>query len=209
MKRLILLPVLLFLFILLSSDSCSREEEIDGAGKQNATEKTRDSIVSEFTSDILTHQDLSLFEETAIQRFGDLIDFTAFSADTSLPLIFRVKATASLNALFITGRHVLLLDPGNGLLKIKVPVPLKPDENGGLPWNIKIHQPDSVWIASRLVKVSDSLYAGCLGFSQGTSTPGGYPRLAAGRMDFFLVKCSRPFGNDTLKVWTVALGDSY
>lgn len=209
MTRIIRLSVLFFLYILLASDSCSRDEQYDEGRREKAAEQTRDSLVSEFTSDKLTDEDLSLFEESAIQRFEDLIDLSAIAADTSLAGSFRAEASVSLRKLFISDRNVLSIYPGEGKQKMTVPLVRHATDSATPAWTIRIARPDSVWVASGLVQVSDSLYEGQLGFSRATSAPEAHPCLAAGRMDFFLVKCSRPFGNDTLKVWTIALGDSY
>jgi hypothetical protein len=210
MKRVLQLSVLLLLYIVFSAKSCSDEEEFNAAREQKAAESTRDSIMTVFGSEKPSAGSLGAFEETAIQRFNDFLDYANITTDTSKAPEFREQAGKMLRELFVSGSNAILLAPVNGTVKIISSVSCFSGQEKIPEGIITLSRPDSVWVDSGLRVFNDSMYEGRLGFSLATALPENSPvkyRLAGGTMDFFLIKRSRVFGTDTLKVWTIALGD--
>lgn len=210
MKRLFNISVLILLYILFTAKSCASDEQ-SLAREEALTAAEQDSITGAFTSDSLGNSALRAFEATAMSKVYDFGDYLKILADTAAGDVFKAKAGEMIGKLFISREvHINLSCGAGGKLNEKLNGQM---QNAGFK-NTEISREvifDSVTISQKLQHLNDTLYEGKLGcmIHYPISTQAGNMVFCSKDkiIHFFLVKREKTFGNNSLKVWSVLLGD--
>jgi hypothetical protein len=205
----ILIPV--FLYLLLTAESCGGDEQYTARQEQKKLDSSIVSISKEFSSSDVSAFTLLIFGETARMNFQDLLDYLTLLSDTTLAPAFAARAGLMTGELFVSANALLQFGGEKGTGLKKIPVYELIDTKSGVFKCIQVIPPDTVWVNRDLKRISDTLYAGELGYAtlgknllkmQGTIFPGN------GTMEFFAVKRPKCFGKDTLRIWRVMLGEN-
>jgi len=209
MKRYILASVLLIMYVLFSAKSCSESEQDNAAMEQAKIKSSKDSIIAAFVSESLTFTSINSFNHVAEIRFADFTDYLTIISDTSLAFSFRAQAKKMAGELFISERCEFRVGLSDGSIKkfdLKELFEVKDSNNQSL----HISKPDSIWVMKGLQRVSDTVFAGKIGFSFANGNKSGTQEKYTnffGNIDFFAVKRQKNFGKQALKVWTIFFGD--
>ena len=207
-KYLKISTIILVLFVIYAP-SCVDEQTI--ANREEAIlVETKNNIRAEFETDYLTGASLFAYETTAKQKLSDFVDYLQILADTSLDVSFRAKAGEMIKNTFLSenvsiqfaqqkdvlsGEYNVLLLIKNGL-ENKLSLP---------PFSI-----DSIIVDEPLHRTGNQSYAGALTFSQNFTLPrqpGQILNSVSRSADVYLMKEYKIFGADTLKIWSVRLGE--
>jgi hypothetical protein len=200
---------LVFVLLLLYAPSCIDEQE---AERRNdiLLKDERDEIRNEFETDYLDEASLFAYESMARQKLYDLSDYFRILSDTSLEMEFRVRAGEMIRRSFLSDLVLVGLNPGRQeqVEFFKVGVLIGKSLENELP--LPLFSIDSVVIQEPFRRTGSSSYSGKLKFVQLVIHPSrtgqpihSIPRSANG----YVVKEKKMFGNDTLNIWTVRLGE--
>jgi hypothetical protein len=209
MKWLLNILVSFALYLLLCSQGCDHRDEA-GQADQARVEKTQDSLRAAFQSGNLSEESLKAFETMAEQKVADLGDYFGILRDSSIAETFKEKTREMILGLFINDSSLLHLEgPGRSAEPVSVNSLIRPGSGySSLPGNIPY---DSVRVIHTLHQINDTLCSGQLCFP--FRVPGKKEGKQAGKpvssctVDFIVLRCSKKFGKDTLKVWSVFLGN--
>ncbi len=196
------------LYLLLSSESCNSRQ--DSAASQDA-ELTKDLSVlkSEFESDELSEKSLHAFEIKAKQKLVDFSDYLNIYAVRPTDESFRNQARQMIQNLFVSEKvrinNRLLNEPDRNDLTVNDFL----NEKFGYDFlNLKF---DSIRISQPLHLKNGLNYSGSLKFSRilkaNTSADTLMTSPARMEVEIFVSKVKKAFGNDTLQVWNVSLGN--
>lgn len=197
------------MLVILCAPSCNDEQEV----KQRealAILETKKQIREEFESDYLSEAALYAYETKAKQKLSDFFDYLKIVTDTSLDQTLRIKAGEMIKSNFLTKNIAIQLGPG-GLGEEKE-IELSLFIKNGLE-NEVVLPPftiDSVQVHELLHRTGNMTYAGKLIFAQhfiNHTDPSTLINNENRTTDFYLMKETKTFGPDTLKVWNVRLGD--
>jgi hypothetical protein len=186
------------------------DEEAQALHEEALLTGTRNDIRAEFETDYLSETSLFAYETTARQKLSDFVDYLHTLADTSLDMSFRQNAGEMIKSTFITENvEVQLSQPGDKWskkLEIKklVKKGLK-DELSFLDFSV-----DSIRVIQPLQRIGDDSYSGKLKFSQNFYNPdnsGTETKTVSRSLNVFVIKEDKIFGSDTLRVWSVKLGE--
>lgn len=195
MRKAACILLLILLYLLFTAKSCDNEEQSDAARDEARAKASQDSIAAVFESDTLSEEALSAFEETAGLKIYDLAEYLKILADSNTEEGFKVKVEGMIREMFL---------PENGNMNYS---------NAGikklnLQTGVVI---DSVNIQKSLQPVNDSLYSGQLQCFLRRSHPLNHDerslKVENRVIEIFVAKREKNFGNNTLKVWTVLLGE--
>jgi len=194
MRKAAYISVLVLIYLLFSAKSCDNREQADTARDEAVAKATHDSIAAVFESDTLSEEALRAFEETAGLKIYDLAEYLKILSDSNTEQGFKGKVEAMIREMFL---------PQNGNMDRSTSVFKKMNMQAGM-------MIDSVKIQQPLQPVNDSLYAGQLRFTIHVVNP--HPAERKGqtrekRVEIFVLKREKKFGDNTLKVWTVLLGE--
>ncbi len=176
----------------------------------NALAASRDSIRKVFE---VYHPDedlLRAYEETARQKLSDFADYLKIISDTSLNIIFREHAAEMANRLFENVdadiRHWAETYSENDISTLKELLAKSLSE--GLTFWI---QPEQINVAEPLTARNDSTYSGKLSFYQkcipfDVRKPT-QPILPMKSINIHVIKKIKSFGDESLIVWEVYLGN--
>jgi hypothetical protein len=209
MKSVLKFSALVLAYLLFGARSCDNEERYTANREQKETNQVIDSIGAVFGADKLSPATLQAYEHTALLKLSDLLDYSIIAADTSVASVFRDRATQMIRSSFVSGNCVIRSSTNGkpGMQNISVE-----QLSRGKAFSSEFLNQlkyDSVWISEGLHPVSDSTYSGQLSFS----LPGKnfsakeFKPSSATQFEFFAVKREKQFGNKTLKIWTVLLGN--
>ncbi len=211
MKRLIQFAALFCAFVLLAAPGCEREDRSGILREQKSIQSSRDSITSVFTTDSLSPEMLTAYEESAKLLFADFSDYLNILSDTTLAPEFKAKTRQMILDMFISEYALIGFSNENevGMEKVAL-VDLLDRGNVFIKSSEKL-QPDSILISEPLHQVNDTLLQGRLTyiFRPSPSHPNEKKYLFSGRsIEFFTLKRMKRFGKEEYKVWTVLLGES-
>jgi hypothetical protein len=189
MKKLLKITGAVLLGIVLSAPGC----EGPGTGRQDeaALVASRDSILSEFTSDRLTDADVRAFEENARLKLSEFADYFNISTDPSLDTAFRTEARRMAGWLFRAGDERILADFYRDHRTCRISF-------------------DSIRLAEPLRPSAAAEYRGLLAARQTSRCTAGKDSTTAvdpATVEIIAAKTAKVFGRDTLNVWEVFLGD--
>lgn len=199
---------ILVLFIIYAP-SCVDEQEVANREEAILTE-TKNDIRAEFETDYLTEASLFAYETTAKQKLSDFVDYLHILADTSLDMSFRAKAGEMINGAFLSKNVSLQLalqkDEPDGEYNVYLLI-----KNGLenklslLPFSF-----DSIFVYEPLHRTGNTSYEGTLRFSQNFTLPNKPEQILnsiSRNAGVYLIKEDKIFGTDTLKIWSVRLGE--
>jgi hypothetical protein len=211
MRRLVQIGIVLFVFMLFGAPSCNDHEQGSAGRKQKALDSAMDSLRESFGSDQLSAASLEAFEVSASQKLSDFADYLRIMGDTTLNPSFKEKAKEMVRDLFLSENVRFRLVKG---VKAKEEVlTLKQllsagDDQIVLSSNLIF---DSVKVSQHFQRADDTTYTGWLNFTlrcTETSLSGKEITCITGNaIDIFILKRNKIFGNDTLNIWKVYLGD--
>lgn len=205
MRRFFAIPLLISLYIVCSSKSCSREDAI--AGDEAAKVKTAvDSIRNEAEIESLSEQALFSYTKTAQLKFQDFADYLEILNDTSTNIEFREKAARMASSLFITDK-INISNPFNASKN-----PLAIDEllsaamsNSYPKQSFRI---ESISEEQAFRRVNDSLYSGRLSFNiSSLNADSRKPGNIMGSIEIHVARISKNFGDRQIRTWKVYLGE--
>ncbi|MBC8315982.1 MAG: hypothetical protein ISR57_03665 [Bacteroidales bacterium] len=186
-KRYLIIPGLLFAFILFSAKSCEEDTEENRRLEEAEYKEAVDRVKDEFEADFLREESLFVFEQKAKQNLKDFADYMNIANDTSLDSAFRNQAKAMTNELFYL-RHTPVIS--------RYPT-----------FKLFI---DSIHVIQPLQRTGDSEYQGILGFREGVTRVSGQGAITSfislKKVEILAIKSDKLFGTDTLKIWKVYLG---
>lgn len=198
-------------WFILSSRSCGPEEE-KKAGKEKADlEQSRERIRTEFEADILSEQSLRAFEINAKQKIMDYGDYLGIAFNKSLDTALRAEAERMISNMFTS--EDIALDKHLGLITTNKTLKIKDAAgqhcvSGYESISFKI---EHVRITKPLRQAGESCYTGQLNFSCTTVTCTDQDTINLGKEKlsalFYARKLPKAFGNDTLLMWSVFLGE--
>jgi hypothetical protein len=209
MGRIFSISAYIFSMVILCAPSC--RDEMEGAGQEEILlRETRDEIRKEFETEYLTETSLFAYEAAAKQKLADVAGYIRVLADSSLDMSFRSKAGEMIEKIFLSGTTGLaIMDDMNksgerievqnlikeGLADALIPVPLYFEM-------IRIGQP--------LHRMNDTTYFGTLNFTQTFRDPSKPDQLlnsVSSNAEIFVIRENKSFGNETMKIWVVRLGE--
>jgi hypothetical protein len=235
MKRITVILLLTGIYLVFCSKSCNDAAKRDQKAALLAVQAAKDSILT--VSPCFSSPNLTLLGEEARLLCSDIADYLNIVADTSLAQAFRQQARRMVLEGFLTETMTIRLrafkgpnpwqagqtgenktstgrntDP-TGMTVLEYPLIKLLDESDSSFRGILISKPDNIWIAEPLKQLSDTLFEGSLGYRTHpkgkTATTGRYYTYPGnGFMDFYAIRTVKIFGHDTLKVWSVRLGEN-
>jgi hypothetical protein len=209
MDKYLKISILAFVLFVIYAPSCV-DEEAQAIREESLLTGARNDIRAEFEADYLSEAALFAYESTAKQKLTDCIDYLHILADTSLDMYFRLKAGEMIESSFITENvEVQLSQPGDKWSKkLEIQKLVKKglkDELSFLDFSV-----DSIRVIQPLQRTGDDSYSGKLRFSQNFYNPdnsGTETKTISRSLNVFVIKEDKIFGSDTLRVWSVKLGN--
>lgn len=197
------------MFLLLSSESCNSNRQDNSAVHDAELTRDMENLKAEFESDVLSEKSLNAYEIKAKQKLVDLSDYLNLYSLKSVDDTFKTQARQMIQDLFVSDHisinGLLLNDPGKNNILISDFLDIRFDYS---LMNLKF---DSIQIYKPLQRINDKNYAGSLRFLRYLHAEKSTESLTTGpiKMDveIFVSKVRKAFGNDTLQVWNVYLGN--
>ncbi len=207
MKRQLTIPVLIVIYLICSARSCN-DNENSGLNEQHRISLVRDSVKNAFETAHLSDEAAHETEMTAKQKLLDMSDYLRILNDTSIDGMIRKKAVDMIRSLFLSENVKLKLNP----IRKEEVIPLKNLLSDGLSGKYASTEisMDSVLTFLPLRRINDTLYAGKMHFQYGIALK---PELrkhkrSSGRtVEIYSIRVKKAFGNDTVRVWSVCLGN--
>jgi hypothetical protein len=196
------------LFVL-CAPSCGDEQETSNREETILTDSKND-IRREFETEYLTESSLFAYEANATQKLSDFVDYLRTLTDTTLDMAFREKAGEMIHKTFQSDHVTIQLTEKNeqSAGEFEVHELIKYGLEDKLP--IPTFAFDSIFIHEPLHRIGNVTYSGILKFSQDfsdNSKTGKILKSIHRNADFYVVKENKIFGSDTLKIWSVRLGE--
>lgn len=209
MKHVIKISAILFVYLLLCGKSCVEETDSDLL-EEKAVKTERENIRNEVEVAWLTEESKYVSEVGAAQKLTDLADYLEFYTDPSLDSTFRMKAGEMIRELFVSGEVAItlpmLLDGRTETIMLQ---DLMDQERIKDLLHAEIDY-DSILLLDPLQKSGQENYLGRLSCTQMTRVYGPADTLwerSAITVDVVVRRNAKVFGQDTLLVWDVFLGD--
>jgi hypothetical protein len=208
MKRFLTISVLILIYFLNCSKSCSNMEDREQEQRDQRVAAVKDSIRSALQADSLTGASLKAYQTAGRQKFSDFCDYLAIIADTGLAGPFRDQAAEMTGTLFCSPKVELVFsattdDPGK-----KITVDQLKQPGTKIRDLLRGFRTDSLRNGKPLARINDSTYAGSLSFL--TAGPAGVKNNRAsastGSIEILVLRKSKTIGKETLRVWDVFLG---
>jgi len=209
MRRFVQISAIILVYLVTCGKSCNDAKSEQSELEMAREHKAHDSLTSVFSSDSLSQASLMAFEHTALNKLSDFSDYLQIMYDTSKDQAFKSKTCELIGDLFIPEAQLELSlseVPGKKGCDLKTLF-------GNIHKNRWVTSPvtfDSVRVKRVLHQENDTLCSGKLAFCLRSTLVAS--KEIAGKcdekeVDIFVCKCSRVFGNDTLKIWKVFLGN--
>lgn len=200
----------LFIFALLIIGAPSCVDERDAIEREELIlAETKENIRKEFETEYLTEASLYAIETVAKQKLSDLADYLRMLTDTSLDYTFRAKAGEMIKNTFQLENVTLQLFDAKekAIQEINVTELISSGLENKLA--LPFFTFDSIRVQEPIHRLGNSNYSGTLKFLQNFTNTTSLeqnmnfiPRTAS----VYVVKEHKIFGNDTLLVWRVRLG---
>lgn len=198
-------------YLLLGSRSCDPDNGEDSISARSKLKQTKDSIRNGFESAELSPETLKAFEMSACRKLTDLADYIRIYSDKSVDKSFKNQARQMIidmfadSAIVINRKITEAGKPGNVSLSEFLDQQIA--EKGFTGETVF----DSISVTNHLTRTSESIYSGSLSFVRNIEvrTPSGKVLKNSAGMNagFYAIKKSKLFGNDTLTIWSVFLGE--
>jgi hypothetical protein len=210
MKRISYILLLIMTLIVCSAKDCADGGNMRAVSEEERIVALKDNVKTVFEADSLGDEFRSAYEETARQKLIDFADYLKIISDTSLDINFRQQARAMASKLFISDGvdlhnwSKIYSKPGLNTLEKLLDTSL----SLGLDCWV---QPFQIVVDKPLTRKNDSTFAGNLSFYQRKiSLEGqvyGDNKVKMYRVDFYVMRKAKPFGDEQLRIWAVFLGD--
>jgi len=211
MRKFLFIFIAILAYLLLCSKSCDSDERDDAVSQEAELTKTKERIKNEFKSEDLSKKSLRAFEVKAKQKLIDLADYLSIYYDKPIDKSFKNQARLMIQDLFISDSvqiNSLLLNESEAK---NIPINKYFSSGFGSGFNSMVFTFDSIEVTTPLRRIDDFNYKGRLSFSQHVKTCSSADTVftVPVRMeaDIFASKVRKPFGKDTLQVWSVFLGE--
>jgi hypothetical protein len=211
MRKFLIIFIAILAYLVLSSKSCGSDEKDDAAKKDAELAKTKVSIKNEFESDDLSRKSLKAFEVKAKQELVDFSDYIGICSDKKVDESFKSQARRMILDMFVsdsTRINSLMFNEQDGknfLIKESL------DMISSTVYNSMAFTFDSIEVVKSLRRVDDLNYKGSLSFSRRLKVISANDTVITGSVrmeaEIFASKVFKPFGKDTLQVWSVFLGE--
>jgi hypothetical protein len=201
--------ILIILYLVCSARTCNEDEDIIAKREEQDIMNLVDSVKHVFMSDSLSDILLKAYEITATEKLNDFADYMKIISDTSLDLRFRQHASGLVRNLFISD-EIELPNLGKAYPEKDIKTLeqlLSYSSSEGIPYWIR---PIQIDINKPFRFLNDSTFKGSLSFkylrlstiSQDTLD------ISSGKIfiEIYLMKKTRSFGKEQLRVWEVYLG---
>jgi len=207
-KRIFKITLFIFVLLIIGAPSCVDEREAIEREELILTE-TKENIRKEFETEYLTETSLFAIETVAKQKLSDLADYLRIFTDTSLDYSFRAKAGEMIKNTFQSENIKLQLfdTKKKAIQEMDVAQLISMGIENKL--TLPVFTFDSISIQEPIQRIANSNYSGTLRFLQNFSDSTSLEQ----NMNFitrtatvYVVKAHKIFGNDTLLVWGVNLG---
>ncbi len=209
MNKLLNIFVGSLVLIVIYAHSCAGEDESAVNDEKKITVEI-DSISAEFQHNTLSAKSLIAFEANASQKLLDFSDYYNTLSDTGIDSAFKMKTAEMIRGLFVsdTVTHHVYSDLQHSDSKITLNHLLQSAIDGkSLVDKFLI---DSIWIDKPFIKTKKQSYQTILYFRQKhivfdtLTLPSNVEQK---EMDVFVQRQNKIFGQDTLKIWGVRLGE--
>lgn len=211
MKRYLIITGLFLALLVFCSKSCETPENEQAQKREIVFQATLDSINSSFVSDNLSEQMLRSFEVKAKQKLTDFADYLQICTDKSLDESFREHAQQMIHDLFISDSVYIDLHVPNEIKGKAKTINDFLKMTAGSEENFIGIMFDSIVLSEPLHKINDLSYAGSLKFLQRYELLSSRNTTISHSIDkeveIIATRVKKPFGSDTLKIWTVLLGN--
>lgn len=205
MKRAVNILTLISILMVLGAPSCVDEQGAEIL-EAELLERSQEEIREEFETDYLDEESLFAYEVTAMQKLTDFTDYLQLMTNSDLDLSFRKKAGKMISSSFYSDSITLCLSENKEEWEVGMLIA------GGLKNELAIpsFHIGSVHVEKPLHREGPGFYSGSLLFLQSISNspedavkPPSMLRTA----EFFVVRKNKVFGDDTLRIWNVQLGE--
>ena len=210
--------------IILGSPTCEDEgseaeyvkEEVSSTNKHVVTqtsENLRQSIESNFEASDLTQQQKIAFEERAKQKLLDFAEYLTLFASKELDTTFRYQAWQMIPSLFVhegiqTNIKITGHDPEGSYPLNDLRQEIQHSDFSSIMLEI-----ENILVTNPSKWIQEAEYKGSLVFTRNMRGIESSDTLVIssveGYVDFYIKKVLKHFGNDSLQVWNVFLGDFY
>lgn len=201
----------LLAFLLFCSKSCETDGKQGAGNKESELMSTLDSITGLLSAEKPSGPTLRLLEVKARQKLADLSDYLQIFVDSSLDGSFRAHAGTMISDLFISDsvRISLVFIAGTTEQCMSLHDLLR--SGPGRPGHALKFTFDSIVLEESLHRTDDRSYTGRISFIQQYRDPSSSSREISfsvkKEVDITAEKVAKTFGSDTLKIWSVLLGD--
>jgi len=209
MKRFLFIVIASVAYLLFSSRSCGPEQKDESALHEAELIQERKDIRNEFESDDLSQKSLRAFEVKAIQKLVDFSDYLRIYSNKQMAESFKDQSRLMIGDIFISDSiqisHFMFLEPGKKNLTLSAFL-----DNVAMG-NFCETKFDSIHVSEPFRQVGEFKYEGKLSFSARlkgcTSKDTILIKKSKFEADIFALKVNKSFGNDTLRIWSVFLGN--
>jgi len=209
MRRFLYILTACLLYLLLSSESCNSTRQDSSAAHEAELMNAVADLNNEFKSNFLSEKSLIAFETKAKQKLVDFSDYLSIYETKSTDETFRTQAREMILNLFVSENvrinGLLLNEPERKDLLINDFLNRKFEFDS---FELKF---DSIKISEPLRRMNEMNYTGSLIFFRfqqaGISADTLIAAPAPMKVEIFVSKVKKSFGNDTLQVWNVLLGN--
>ncbi len=209
MNKYLKIAISIIVPFIICAPSCKDEQALL-SHEEAFLNETRNEIRAEFETEYLTEASLLAYEKTAKQKLSDFYDYLHIMTDTSLDLSFRAKAAEMIKNSFLSENVSIQLASSieDNFKELNVHLLVK----NGLENKLSLphSEIDSIVVSESLHLVGESGYSGTLRFLQNfhsPSRPGQMSNMVSKTADIYLIKENKVFGDDTMRVWNLRLGE--
>lgn len=189
MKRYLIVPGALLAFILFSAKSCEEDQQVSWEQDKEALNDVMDRVKDGFQADFLDEESLVAFTQKAKQKLKDYSEYMNIINDSSSDSAFRMQALSMTNALFYRNTGPTEFFPG------------------------QVMTIDSIWLIEPMHFSEEINYAGIIGFREKIMQKSEQDSITCSysvkKMEIVVVKSTKQFGSDTLRIWQVYLGNFF
>ncbi len=210
MTKYLKIAILFLVLFVIYAPSCVDDQAIADR-EEAALNETRNEIRAEFEVNYLSEESLFAYETAAKQKLSDFVDYLQIISDTTLDKSFRKKAGEMIQNTFLSEEETLQLAPQKDDLSGEISVRnlIKQGLKNKLslpPFSIELIVVDELFQRN-----GNATYSGTMKFLQiftGPSlSPGESLNTIDRSADVYIIKDEKIFGADTLRVWSVRLGE--
>jgi hypothetical protein len=211
MRRFLIIFAVALAYLLLCSKACDDNVQENEKMEQDKIIAIRDSIRDEFEADYLSEGSLYALEATARQKLSDFADYMQIMTDTTLDSSFKKKAGDMIKKMFISENVRLHFSLQEDRKEKKLTVKELLADGLKTPYASARFIFDSIEVQEPLHRINTDTYSGKLSFTQKFTvySQPDTPTTSSVRktIDVFAMKVDKVFGDDTLSMWGVFLGD--